>query len=149
MVSAAYRSSFFSSGQFHEHQVALATARAGKVIGGADWSEDRLIPALVGGFCSGRPVLIRRPNAIRPWQHVLEPLHGYLMLAERLRAQDRRFASAYDFGPGVEDTWSVERIANQLVQMWGKGASWSGGSGAGAHAGPLPETGCEQSPHGT
>ena len=133
MVSAAYRSSFFSSGQFHEHQVALATARAGNVIGGGDWSEDRLIPDLVRGFCSGGPVLIRRPNAIRPWQHVLEPLHGYLRLAERLLAQDTRFASAYNFGPGDEDTWSVERIANKLVQMWGKGASWSRDSDAGAH----------------
>jgi CDP-glucose 4,6-dehydratase len=133
VVSAAYRSSFFSSDRVHEHHVALATARAGNVIGGGDWSEDRLIPDLVRGFCSGKPVLIRRPNAIRPWQHVLEPLLGYLMLAERLLAQDTRCASAYNFGPGAEDPWSVERIANKLVQLWGNGAAWARDPEAGAH----------------
>jgi CDP-glucose 4,6-dehydratase len=133
IVSAAYRSSFFSSGRFHERQVALATARAGNVIGGGDWSEDRLIPDLVRGFCSGKPVLIRRPNAIRPWQHVIEPLCGYLMLAERLLALDTRFASAYNFGPGDEDTWRVERIADKLARMWGDGAAWVRDLEAGAH----------------
>lgn len=133
IVSAAYRSSFFPSARFPEHHVAVATARAGNVIGGGDWSEDRLIPDLVRGFCSGKPVLIRRPNAIRPWQHVLEPLRGYLMLAERLLMPDTRCASAYNFGPEDEDTWPVERIANKLVQMWGKGASWARDPDAGAH----------------
>ena len=90
IVSAAYRSSFFPLERLHEHHVALATARAGNVIGGGDWSEDRLIPDLVRGFASGQPVLIRRPNAIRPWQHVLEPLHGYMMLAQELLAQQRK-----------------------------------------------------------
>lgn len=84
IVSAAYRTSFFPPDRLHEHHVALATARAGNVIGGGDWSEDRLIPDLVRGFCSGQPVLIRRPNAIRSWQHVLESLHGYMMLAQGL-----------------------------------------------------------------
>src|SRR5215471_16077292 len=92
IVSAAYRSSFFSSDRVHEHHVALATARAGNVIGGGDWSEGRLIPDLMRGFSSDKPVLIRRPNAIRPWQHVLDPLHGYMMLAERLVAQEAGFA---------------------------------------------------------
>jgi CDP-glucose 4,6-dehydratase len=133
IVSAAYRSSFFSSGRFHEHQVSLATARAGNVIGGGDWSEDRLIPDLVRGFCSRVPVLIRRSNAIRPWQHVLEPLRGYLMLAEGLLAQDTRCASAYNFGPRDEDTWPVERIANKLVQTWGDGAAWTHDPDAGPH----------------
>ena len=133
IVSAAYRSSFFSPERFHEHHVALATARAGNVIGGGDWSEDRLIPDLVRGFCSGKPVLIRQPNAIRPWQHVLEPLRGYLMLAERLLAENTRCASAYNFGPGDEATWPVERIANKLAQMWGNGAAWARDPEAGAH----------------
>jgi CDP-glucose 4,6-dehydratase len=124
IVSAAYRSSFFPLDRLHEHRVALATARAGNVIGGGDWSEDRLIPDLVRGFSSGRPVLIRRPNAIRPWQHVLEPLYGYLMLAQQLLAQNAQFATAYNFGPGDEDIWPVQRIATKLVQMWGNGASW-------------------------
>ena len=133
IVCATYRSSFFSTDRVQERHVALATARAGNVIGGGDWSEDRLIPDLVRGFFSGKPVLIRRPNAVRPWQHVLEPLRGYLMLAERLLALDTRFASAYNFGPGDDDTWPVERIANKWVQIWGDGASWARDSDAGAH----------------
>jgi len=125
IVSAAYRTSFFPRERLHEHHVALATARAGNVIGGGDWSEDRLIPDLVRGFRSGQPVLIRRPNAIRPWQHVLESLHGYMMLAQELLAQEAEFATAFNFGPSDEDIWPVERIANKLVQMWGAGASWT------------------------
>ncbi len=124
IVSAAYRSSFFPIERIQEHHVALATARAGNVIGGGDWSEDRLIPDLVRGFSSGQPVLIRRPNAIRPWQHVLDPLHGYIMLAQELLAQPARFASSYNFGPSDEEVWPVERIATNLARMWGNGASW-------------------------
>jgi len=133
IVSAAYRSSFFSAERLHEHHVALATARAGNVIGGGDWSEDRLIPDLVRGFYSKKPVFIRRPNAIRPWQHVLEPLYGYIMLAERLLAANGRFDSAYNFGPSDEDTWAVERIANKLVEMWRDGATWKRDPDAGAY----------------
>jgi CDP-glucose 4,6-dehydratase len=124
IVSAAYRSSFFPIERMQEHHVALATARAGNVIGGGDWSEDRLIPDLVRGFSSGQPVLIRRPNAIRPWQHVLDPLHGYIMLAQELLAQPARFASSYNFGPSDEEVWPVERVATNLARMWGNGASW-------------------------
>ena len=133
IVSAAYRSSFFPAERLNEHHVALATARAGNVIGGGDWSEDRLIPDLVRGFCSKKPVFIRRPNAIRPWQHVLEPLYGYIMLAERLLVADGRFDSAYNFGPNDEDTWPVERIANKLAEMWGDGATWKRDPAPGAH----------------
>jgi CDP-glucose 4,6-dehydratase len=124
IVSAAYRNSFFPSERMHDHQVALATARAGNVIGGGDWSEDRLIPDLVRGFGSGQPVLIRRPEAIRPWQHALDPLHGYLVLAQKLLADPKQFSSAYNFGPNEEDIWPVERIANKLAHMWGRGAAW-------------------------
>jgi len=133
LVNAAYRSSFFPVERLHEHQVALATARAGNVIGGGDWSEDRLIPDLVRGFCLGKPVSIRRPNAIRPWQHVLEPLHGYMMLAERLLIREASCASAYNFGPGDEGAWPVEQIANKVGQLWGDGASWTRDPDAGTH----------------
>jgi CDP-glucose 4,6-dehydratase len=133
IVSAAYRSSFFPSERWQDHHIALATARAGNVIGGGDWSEDRLIPDLIRGFSSGKPCLIRRPKAIRPWQHVLEPLRGYLTLAERLFAGEERFSSAYNFGPGDEDTWPVERIADKLAEMWGLGASWTRDPDIGAH----------------
>jgi CDP-glucose 4,6-dehydratase len=133
LVSSAYRSSFFSDEPSHHHQVALATARAGNVVGGGDWSEDRLIPDLVRGFCSRQPVLIRRPEAIRPWQFVLDPLHGYLMLAERLLGEERQFASAYNFGPEDEDNWCVAQIATKLVKIWGEGASWTRDDDVGAH----------------
>jgi len=133
VVSAAYRSSFFPIERLHEHHVGLATARAGNVIGGGDWSEDRLIPDLVRGFVAGQPVLIRRPNAIRPWQHVLESVHGYLLLARQLIAQPARFASSYNFGPSDDDIWPVERIATKLVQMWGNGACWTRDPGPSVH----------------
>jgi len=87
----------------------------------------------VRGFYSQKPVFIRRPNAIRPWQHVLEPLYGYIMLAERLLAADGCVDSAYNFGPSDEDTWAVERIANKLVEMWRDGATWKHDPEPGAH----------------
>jgi CDP-glucose 4,6-dehydratase len=124
IVSAAYRDSFFPPGRMQEHNVGLATARAGNVIGGGDWSEDRLIPDLIRGFQAKRPVLIRRPNAIRPWQHVLESLHGYIILAERLLAGKVQFATSFNFGPGDEGAWPVDRIATNLANLWGDGASW-------------------------
>jgi CDP-glucose 4,6-dehydratase len=124
IVSAAYRSSYFPIDRLHEHHVALATARAGNVIGGGDWSEDRLIPDLIRGFQANQPVLIRLPNAIRPWQHVLEPLRGYIMLAEELLAGHAQVATSFNFGPAEEDPWPVERIATKLADLWGDGASW-------------------------
>ena len=124
LVCSAYRSSFFPVNRLHEHQVALATARAGNVIGGGDWSEDRLIPDLIRGFQAGRPVLVRHPRAVRPWQHVLEPLNAYLLLAEKLLDAPTQFCTSFNFGPSEGDAWPVERIANRLAEIWGEGASW-------------------------
>jgi CDP-glucose 4,6-dehydratase len=127
IVSAAFRQSYFpvhDLGQPNGHRVAIATARAGNVIGGGDWSSDRLLPDLVRGFLSGQPVGIRNPHAIRPWQHVLEPLHGYILLAEKLLTQDPRFATAYNFGPSETDARPVSWIAEQMSAFWGNGASW-------------------------
>jgi CDP-glucose 4,6-dehydratase len=125
MVSAAYRQSYFPVERHPQHGVALATARAGNVIGGGDWSLDRLIPDLVQGFLSGKPVPIRRPLAIRPWQHVLEPLHGYLLLAERLCSPNASaFARAYNFGPAEQDAQPVRWIADRMARAWGGEASW-------------------------
>jgi CDP-glucose 4,6-dehydratase len=133
IVTAAFRDSFFPVNRLADHHVVLATARAGNVIGGGDWAEDRLIPDLIRGFQAGQPVLIRRPNAIRPWQHVLEPLHGYIMLAEQALAERELAASAFNFGPDQDDAWPVERIATKLTNMWGNGASWTTDSGASVH----------------
>ena len=133
IVSAAYRSSFFSVERPQGERIALATARAGNVIGGGDWSEDRLIPDLIRGFHRGEPVRIRRPQAVRPWQHVLEPLHGYLLLAEHLLARDPAASSAFNFGPREQDAWTVEQIADFLTGAWGDGARWVRDADPGVH----------------
>jgi CDP-glucose 4,6-dehydratase len=133
MVCEAYRSSYFSMEGIGGKQVLLATARAGNVIGGGDWSEYRLIPDLVRGFQSKTEVLIRQPGATRPWQHVLDPLNGYIMLAERLLQAETRFASAFNFGPIYEDAWRVERVADKVAELWGQGASWTRDTEQGVH----------------
>jgi len=124
IVSAAYRQSYFPVAKLAEHKVAVATARAGNVIGGGDWSIDRLIPDLVRGFLAGEPVRIRNPYSIRPWQHVLEPLHGYMRLAEELLTHDPKFATAYNFGPSDDDAQPVSWIVETMTSFWGDGASW-------------------------
>ena len=116
LVAAAYRASFFAS----EGTAAVATARAGNVIGGGDWAEDRIVPDMVRGITAGRPVVIRHPEAVRPWQHVLEPLRGYLMLGQRL-CQERRFAGGWNFGPGEDEAITVRQLAEQMVACWGAG----------------------------
>jgi CDP-glucose 4,6-dehydratase len=121
IVCSAYRRSFFESG---ERQVTLATARAGNVIGGGDWSEDRIIPDAVRAFSCGNPLVVRNPKAVRPWQHVLEPLAGYLMLAERLHRDGVKYAGAWNFGPAHEDAIAVSALADLLVRQWGAGAQW-------------------------
>lgn len=115
LVTSAYRSSFFSRG------TALASARAGNVIGGGDWAQNRLIPDIVRAFMAGRPVTIRNPAAIRPWQHVLEPLNGYLLLAEKLWSEGQSFAEAWNFGPPAEDAKPVSWIVDRLSGVWGEG----------------------------
>jgi CDP-glucose 4,6-dehydratase len=133
IVAAAYRQSYFPVAKLAGHGVALATARAGNVIGGGDWSADRLIPDLVRGFVAGEPVRIRRPQAIRPWQHVLEPLHGYIRLAEQLLTRDPRFATAYNFGPSDDDARPVAWIAEKMTGFWGNGAKWVLAADPGVH----------------
>lgn len=133
LVSAAYRSSFFNRDQHARHGVALATARAGNVIGGGDWAKDRLIPDILAAFEVGRQVHLRNPNAIRPWQHVLEPLRGYLTLAEKLYTDGPAFAEGWNFGSHGDDAKSVEWIVKQLAQRWGQGASWQVDAGEHPH----------------
>ena len=111
LVSNAYRRSFFQEG---EHKVAMATARAGNVIGGGDWANDRLMTDLITSFTLGKPVFIRNPNATRPWQHVLEPLRGYLMLAEKLFTNGAEYAEAWNFGPNDSDMVDVETVIDEM-----------------------------------
>ena len=124
LVTAAYRSSYFNPLEYEKHGVALASVRAGNVIGGGDWARDRLIPDVMAAFLGQRPVQIRNPRAIRPWQHVLEPLHGYMRLAERLWSHGPEYAEAWNFGPDDSDAKSVEWIVSHLAQSWGDGARW-------------------------
>ena len=111
----------------------MATARAGNVIGGGDWAGDRLIPDMIRAFTAGEPVVIRSPHAIRPWQHVLEPLSGYLLLAERLYEHGQVDAEGWNFGPRDEDAQPVQWIVERLVKDWGSGASWQADSGEHPH----------------
>jgi len=124
LVSAAYRSSFFDAGSYAQHGVAIATVRAGNVIGGGDWAKDRLIPDILAAFEQGRKVNIRSPHAIRPWQHVMEPLRGYLTLAERLCEHGPEFAEAWNFGPNDEDAKPVGWIVENMAALWGEGSQW-------------------------
>ncbi|MEC5216774.1 CDP-glucose 4,6-dehydratase [Actimicrobium sp. GrIS 1.19] len=124
LVTSAYRNSFFNPDNYAQHRVAIASARAGNVIGGGDWASDRLIPDILRAIAERRPVDIRNPLAIRPWQHVLEPLAGYLSLAEKLYDFGPAFASAWNFGPRLDDARPVEWIVGCLTQQWGDGASW-------------------------
>lgn len=133
LVSAAYRSSFFNANSQAQHGVALATVRAGNVIGGGDWAQDRLIPDILAAFEQGRRVDIRNPHAIRPWQHVLEPLRGYLTLAERLFEHGPRFAEGWNFGPNDEDAKPVGWIVEQMAKLWGNQAQWQIDTGAHPH----------------
>ena len=124
LVTTAYRESFFPPASIERHGVAVASARAGNAIGGGDWTSDQLIPDLMRAFLAGQSCLIRNPSAIRPWQFVLEPLRGYLMLAERLTEDAARFASAWNFGPDEAEAKPVSWIADELARSWGDHASW-------------------------
>jgi len=119
LVVSAYRQSFFENGK----HIAIATARAGNVIGGGDWSEDRLLPDMVRAFSTGEGVVIRNPSAVRPWQHVFEALHGYLLLLERMNDKPETFSQGWNFGPDEQDARDVAWIVERFANMWGD-AAW-------------------------
>ncbi|HOY32847.1 MAG TPA: CDP-glucose 4,6-dehydratase [Bacteroidales bacterium] len=133
LVTSAFRSSFFNAEEYSKHGVAVASARAGNVIGGGDWAEDRLIPDFVKAVSKGKKLTVRNPAAIRPWQHVLEPLSGYLKLAEKLYADGVKYAEAWNFGPEDKDARSVEWIITALCSYWGKDASFRMDKNTGPH----------------
>ncbi|WP_421656447.1 CDP-glucose 4,6-dehydratase [Leptothermofonsia sp. ETS-13] len=124
LVIQAYWMSFFPPHDYDRHRVAVASARAGNVIGGGDWAKDRLIPDIMRSIEAGEPVLIRNPIATRPWQHVLVPLSGYLTLIEYLWDKGAEYAEAWNFGPADEDVKPVAWIVDHLTREWGKGARW-------------------------
>jgi CDP-glucose 4,6-dehydratase len=128
LVTAAYRSSYFS-----KSGVAVASARAGNVIGGGDWAADRLVPDIMKAAEKNISVAIRNPAAVRPWQHVLEPLHGYLMLAEKLWDEGQKYAEPWNFGPRESDFATVGEVTEKLIRLWGDGACWEAVPSTGPH----------------
>ncbi len=124
LVTSSFRSSFFNPKEYKIHGVVLASARAGNVIGGGDWADDRLIPDFIRAIMHGEKVKIRSPYAIRPWQHVLEPLSGYLTLCVKLYSAGPTFAEAWNFGPDDSDAKNVEWITNKICELWGNGAAY-------------------------
>lgn len=124
LVTDSYRNSFFPVHDYRRHRVALATARAGNVIGGGDRAKDRLIPDAVRAFENDQILIVRSPDAVRPWQHVLDPLRGYLMLAEALYTQGSEFGEAWNFGPADADTQTVSAVMDEFCSLWGDSARW-------------------------
>jgi CDP-glucose 4,6-dehydratase len=125
LVVSAYRRSYFNVSKFDQHRMALASARAGNVIGGGDWAEARLIPDLVRSFSNKQVATIRNPHACRPWQYILDLLQGYLILAERLWDKGTQFADAWNFGPHEENVKPVFWIADKVADLWKENAKWA------------------------
>ena len=139
LVTAAYRRSFSQNGS----GLAIASARAGNVIGGGDWAKDRLVPDIVRGITGRTVISIRNPEAVRPWQHVLEPLRGYLMLGQRLWEEKKSFAEAWNFGPH-EASHSVGNVARQLVHLWGAGRLKIAKNPSAPHEAHYPKLDCSK-----
>ena len=123
LVAAAYRASFFDPANPSGHKAGIASARAGNVIGGGDFAIDRLLPDCIRAILKGEPIRLRNPEATRPWQHVLEPLSGYLLLARKLHGDARSFAGAWNFGPDDSDVRPVSWVVDRFCRLWGSGAS--------------------------
>lgn len=124
LVTAAFRQSFSKTATGVTAGPAIATARAGNVIGGGDWAEDRLVPDIIRAMLADRPVVIRNPDSIRPWQHVLEPLAGYILLAEKLSTFGSEYAESWNFGPVDDDNKTVLWITEKLSDLWGASNGW-------------------------
>ncbi len=124
LVTYSFRNSFFNPKEYDKHGMALASARAGNVIGGGDWAEDRLIPDFIRAITKGEQLLIRSPYATRPWQHVLEPLSGYLTLAAKLYEDGSSYSEAWNFGPDDNDAQNVEWITKKICEYWGENAAY-------------------------
>jgi len=133
LVVDAYRQSFFNGDSYADHGVGIASARAGNVIGGGDWAEDRLVPDCIRALLQKRPITVRNPGAIRPWQHVLEPLHGYLLLAEKLFENGPDFNGGWNFGPADKDCRPVLDIVQNLCRCWGETAEYVAQRDGGPH----------------
>lgn len=133
LVASAFRNSFFNPDDYEQHGTTVASGRAGNVVGGGDWAKDRLIPDIMRGFLNGDTVRIRNPHATRPWQHVLEPLSGYLLLAEQCWRHGPEFGEGWNFGPLEADAKPVSFIVERLAKTWGESAHWEVDAGTHPH----------------
>ena len=134
LMTAAYRRSFFDD---NPNKVAVASARAGNVIGGGDWAVDRIIPDAMRAFSNKQTLRVRNPDAIRPWQHVLEPLFGYMALCEKMWDQPSKFSEGWNFGPENESVRTVEEVTDRVSELWGDDASWKKSNGDHPHEATL------------
>ncbi len=121
LLTSSYRSSFFNPEKYDLHQQSIATVRSGNVIGGGDWSGNRIVPDLARSLFKNEMLIIRNPDSVRPWQHVLEPLHGYLTLGAHMTEDPVKYSTAYNFGPKIEDRLTVEELIKEAIQIWGSG----------------------------
>jgi CDP-glucose 4,6-dehydratase len=121
LVIDSYKNSFFNAENFSQHQIAIAVGRAGNVIGGGDWAKDRLIPDIARALAANNTIAIRNPYSVRPWQHVLEPLFGYLLLGSKLTEDPIYYSKAYNFGPDVNDALPVVKMVEMSINSWGGG----------------------------
>ncbi len=121
IVTESYRLSYFNPAGFKKHKKAIATGRAGNVIGGGDYAKDRIVPDIFRALSASKTIEVRNPSAIRPWQHVLEPLNGYLTLAGKLWEYPEKFAGSYNFGPRLNDTFTVEELVQKAIKYWKSG----------------------------
>ncbi|MBS1732670.1 MAG: CDP-glucose 4,6-dehydratase [Bacteroidetes bacterium] len=133
LVVNSFRNSFFHPQKILLHNKAIASVRAGNVIGGGDYSEDRIIPDIVRSLSSGKTIEVRNPGSVRPWQHVLEPLGGYLLLGGLLHQDPVKYSGAYNFGPNPDDHLQVQQLVEQAIQIWGKGSWRSTGNNNNLH----------------
>ncbi|MDQ6813262.1 MAG: CDP-glucose 4,6-dehydratase, partial [Bacteroidota bacterium] len=131
IVVSSFRNSFFNPGKYKEHRKKIVSARAGNVIGGGDWSKDRLIPDIVKALMNNETINVRNPNSVRPWQHVLEPITGYLLLAQLMDTDSTKLGDAYNFGPLPDDHLTVQELVKTAIQLWGSG-TWQDLSDANA-----------------
>jgi len=121
LATGSFRNSFFHTDQYNSHQVSISTARSGNVIGGGDWSANRIIPDLVRALANGEELVMRNPDAIRPWQHVLDPIYAYLLLGAKMNEHPTQFATAYNFGPRPSDELTVKQLVEIAIERWGSG----------------------------
>lgn len=133
LVTSSFRNSFFPEASYTDHGVAIASARAGNVIGGGDWAQDRLVPDICKAAMAGESVRIRNPEAVRPWQHVLDPLHGYICLMERLAKEGTEFAGGWNFGPEDANCQPVSQIVSDIKRFWGNRLVWTQDDGDHPH----------------